>query len=497
MLHTIYAIYHLSRKPSGRTPGSSASYMLFASAFDVAIIALYTVSALTAFWQWDPSGGLWEATRAATTWSTWPKLLEGGNPYTLKMLLFCAFLCFSIAGLFHLITLSLSIWLFVLFRKILRLPPDMNPLEDNLTSRPHKRNKSSVSTMSTYDEKQTLNLTSARRSGAPYEDLSRPPSVPFMHTRTNSDASLSPYASIPTTASPRDSRLDLPSRQYQLSHANSPPLSAANLKRASQPSFPPTPPKRGSYTSISGDAAEESPNWFINDSLSRARNRHSQPASPTKSSSRSPTKSRPQSGYTSLQQGYGTYEDIGDDSRHGSDIASSAMRQHANSLGAHPIVPRLAQPQRIPEPKRESALGALSLNRQNTVVSSAYSGDLADGQVSRDDERELRGGERERGGRYEGSDLGEAESFRELTPRKGAVEGGFKSKYYGELGAARPPVLVGRGRGREVSTGNDVGVSGGGGYVRDVSGKVVEEGRAAEQGNGWGARFRKISGFEV
>jgi len=470
--------------------------MLFASAFDVAILALYIVSALTAFWQWDPSGGLWEATREATTWSTWPKLLEGGNPYTLKMLLFCAFLCFSIAGLFHLITLSLGIWLFILFRKIVLLPPDMNPLEDNLTSRPHKRNKSSVSTISAYDEKQTLNLTSARRSGAPYEDLSRPPSIPFMHTRTNSETSLPTYASIPTSSSPHDSRLDLPSRQYQLSHANSPPVSAVDLKRASQPSFPPSPPKRGSYASISGDAAQQNPSWFINDSLSRARNRHSQPASPTKSSSRSPTKSRPQSGYTSLQQGYGTYEDIGDDSRHGSDIASSALSRDRNSLGAHPIAPRLAQPQRIPEPKRESALGAISLNRQNIIASSAYSGDLADVQVLSEHERGFHEGERERGGRHERSDLGEAESFRELTPRKGAAEGGFKSKYYGELGAARPPVLVGRARGREVSTGNDVAVSGGGGYVRDVSGKVVEEGRAAGQGKGWGARFRKVSGFE-
>ena len=33
-LHSLYAIYHLARKASGRTPASSASYMLFACFFD-------------------------------------------------------------------------------------------------------------------------------------------------------------------------------------------------------------------------------------------------------------------------------------------------------------------------------------------------------------------------------------------------------------------------------------------------------------------------------
>ena len=110
----------------------------------------------------------------------------------MKTLFFSAFLCFGVSAIFHFITLILSIWLFVLFRKIVNLPPDMNPLESNLTSRAHKRNKSSVSTMSIYDDKRTSQQSEAR-SGGPYEGLSQPPTMPFMHTRNNSGTSFSTY----------------------------------------------------------------------------------------------------------------------------------------------------------------------------------------------------------------------------------------------------------------------------------------------------------------
>lgn len=478
--------------------------MLFASLCDGSIMAFYVFSTITAYYRWDPQHGIWESTQEVATWSTWPKL-EEGSPYVLKTLFFSAFLCFGVGALFHLLTLLLSIWLFILFRKIVNLPPDMNPLEDNLTSRAHKRNKSSVSTMSTYDDKRSSKQSIAR-SGDPYEDLNRPPSMPFMHTRNNSGTSFSTYHSIPTSSSPRDSRLDLPSRQYQISPSNSPRASVVNLKRTSQLSLPPATPKRGSYTSVATqdqlghDADSQNDNWYSIDSLSR--NRRSQPPSPVKST-RSPTKPRPQSAYTPLREGYGTYQDI-DDRDHDSDIGSSTVS--TNPLSAHPITPRLAQPQRIPAPNRESALGEISMNRRNTVESSSYSGDLADSNGSR-------------GGYYDGDAYDRTEpmerreqesDYRELTPQpqvrpsasgkgfmgnsngdaKGRDLGGFKARYYGELRAGTPPTLVSGVKGRQVSSGIDMGVAGGSG-MRDVSGKVVEEGR----GGGWGARLRKISGI--
>ncbi|KFY28952.1 hypothetical protein V493_02652 [Pseudogymnoascus sp. VKM F-4281 (FW-2241)] len=501
MLHTSYGIYHLSRKPSGRTPGSSASYMLFASLCDASIMAFYAFSTTTAYYQWDPKDGLWESTNSVSAWTTWPKLQEGG-PYVMKTLLFSAFLCFGVSAIFHFITLLLSIWLFILFRKIVNLPPDMNPLESNLTSRAHKRNKSSVSTMSIYDDKRT-STQSVARSGDPYEGLSQPPTMPFMQTRNNSGSSFSTYYSIPTSASPRDSRLDLPSRQYQIPSTDSPRTSVADLKRTSQSSLPSVSPKRGSYTPVATQdladqyADTQNENWYSTDSLPR--NRRSQPPSPVKSA-RSPAKNRPQSAYTPLRDGFGTYEDI-NDADFDSDVGTSTVS--ANPLSAHPVDPRMSQPLRAPALNRESALGEISLNRSNTAGSSSYSRDVGD----------ISGPQR---GYYDEAAVGHADprgesEYRELTPqplvrpgaagkgivghssdRDGIVKGsvGFKARYYGELRAGTPPTLVGGVKGRQVSSGIDIGVPTGD-ERRDVSGKIAEEGR----GGGWGARFRKISGI--
>ncbi|KFY03469.1 hypothetical protein O988_01447 [Pseudogymnoascus sp. VKM F-3808] len=502
ILHTSYGIYHLSRKPSGRTPGSSASYMLFASLCDASIMAFYAFGATTAYYRWDPKNGLWEFTNGSSaTWSTWSKLQEGG-PYIMKTLFFSAFLCFGIGALFHFITLILSIWLFILFRKIVNLPPDMNPLESNLTSRAHKRNKSSVSTMSAYDDDKRTSTQAAARSGDPYGDLGRPPTMPFMQTRNNSGASFSTYYSIPTSSSPRDSRLDLPSRQYQIPATNSPRASVSDLKRTSQSSLPSISPKRGSYAPVSTqDLADQyadiqNENWYSTDSLPR--NRYSQPPSPVKSA-RSPTKARPQSAYMPLRDGFGTYEDI-NDADFDSDVGSTVG---ANPLSAHPVDSRLAQRQSASTLNRQSALGEISMNRSNTAGSSSYSGDVAD----------VNGPQR---GNYgdaaiDHTEQREQSDYRELTPqplvrpgaagkgvvghssdRDGIVKGsvGLKARYYGDLRAGTPPTLVGGVKGRQVSSGIDIGVPTGDGR-RDVSGKIAEEGR----GGGWGARFRKISGI--
>jgi hypothetical protein len=77
----------------------------------------------------------------------------------------------------------MSIYLAIIFRQISKLPPDMNPLEGNLTSR-HKRNKSSLSVASTESTNKDAHLS------APLIDAPRV--VPFMHTRTDSSTSVSP-----------------------------------------------------------------------------------------------------------------------------------------------------------------------------------------------------------------------------------------------------------------------------------------------------------------
>ncbi|TVY39760.1 hypothetical protein LSUB1_G003359, partial [Lachnellula subtilissima] len=179
ILHTVYGVYHLSRKPHGRTPGTSASYMLFAAFFDVSIVPFYAFSALV----------------ANTKHDTWKVILENQDltPIFSKIVFYLA----TVGGGLHLISLADSLYLAVTFRKITKLPPDMNPLEDNLTSR-HKRNKSSMSSVATNlteKEKRMSAFESKRSSGLPYEDLSRPPTMPFFHTRTQSTNSFSTYRS--------------------------------------------------------------------------------------------------------------------------------------------------------------------------------------------------------------------------------------------------------------------------------------------------------------
>ena len=126
---------------------------------------------------------------------------------------FATFITSVVTGTFHLVSLAISVYLGVIFRKISRLPPDMNPLEDNLTSR-HKRNKSSflddrLSQMSTSADK--IQETSAE------DYLVASPTVPFMHTRKDSYSNTAGISH--PNASARASRTDLSTPLYDQSPA--------------------------------------------------------------------------------------------------------------------------------------------------------------------------------------------------------------------------------------------------------------------------------------
>jgi len=352
--------------------------MLFAAFFDVSIVPFYAFTALV----------------AATKHDTWAIILENQDltPIFAKV----AFYLATVGGGLHLVTLAISLYLAVTFRKITKLPPDMNPLEDNLTSRHHKRNKSSISTATTLTEKEkrlSAPLETKRSSGAAYEDLSRPPTIPFFHTRTQSTDSFSTYKSTPPPS--RDSRSDLPSRQYQI-QSHSPRSSVADLKRQSYGTS-----KRGStsttYSEIplhetNSPLSKQAAGWYTSDSLSKPRSKSSSP-------------------------------------RKGNYAPLPLSDDLPNPLEANPPTPRHSQFSR--------PLTEISNNRA--------SGDIAD-------------------------------QHREE----------FRSRYYGDLKPATPPVMVGtRGGNRQVS-GNDFAMG------RRVSGKVAEEGMG---GQGWGTRFRKVSGI--
>ncbi|KAI9718543.1 MAG: hypothetical protein M1812_003994 [Candelaria pacifica] len=205
ILHIVYAIYHLARGPSGRTAASSASYMIFAAILDTALIAGYVLSALLSRMEYVMADG------QQGKWGT----LFNDTLATDKIIL-ATFLCSVVTGGMHLISLFISIYLAIIFKKISNLPPDMNPLEDNLTSR-HKK-KNSMASQKHMSQATTISSfsgpTDSKRNSRVDEPLISPPrTIPFMHTRAESTESFSNHR--PNPRSNRNSRSDLHNPVYQ------------------------------------------------------------------------------------------------------------------------------------------------------------------------------------------------------------------------------------------------------------------------------------------
>ncbi|KAL8688338.1 MAG: hypothetical protein Q9218_005731 [Villophora microphyllina] len=199
MLHTIYAIYHLARSANARTPGSTVSYMIFAAILDVGLIPFLVFTALLARNQYfEPSDMP----------GRWASLFMFDNATT--KIIYTTYLVSVVNGSLHFVSLVISIYLAVIFRKISRLPPDMNPLEDNLTSR-HKRNKSELTDIRA---SQATTATSSKHDSRVEEPLISPVrSVPFMHTRNDSSVDIN---SVPRPHfSPRNSRANVSAAFYE------------------------------------------------------------------------------------------------------------------------------------------------------------------------------------------------------------------------------------------------------------------------------------------
>ncbi|KAJ5780125.1 hypothetical protein N7457_005285 [Penicillium paradoxum] len=198
ILHTIYGIYHNSRSALARPAGSQASYGLFASILDLGLIAFYVFTAFMAFGEWNSN---------AYNWST----LFNNSDMIIKISE-STFILALANGAMHLVSLAISIFLAITFRKISRLPPDMNPLEDNLTARPRKSPKEAE-----VEEKHLSQSTFNSTAEDPL--IGSPRSVPFMHTREQSLGGDSNRGSMGMVDEHRHSQ---PFYQHRLSHLESP-----------------------------------------------------------------------------------------------------------------------------------------------------------------------------------------------------------------------------------------------------------------------------------
>ncbi|OAL47514.1 hypothetical protein IQ07DRAFT_623245 [Pyrenochaeta sp. DS3sAY3a] len=201
----LYAIYHLIRNAKSRPAASSASYHFFALVTDAGFVPFYVFTVLMSRRNSDMEAG--EVGRWRTMFPT--------DEETNKILFTTWMTATVVAGL-HVASLFLDLYLVIVFRKISKLPPDMNPLEDNLTSRrksKHKHKNSSVSAITALTgdkEKRFSNQSTVvgdRMSQADPLISKNVPSpeknqVAFLHTRTNSETTYSPH----TPHSARQSR---------------------------------------------------------------------------------------------------------------------------------------------------------------------------------------------------------------------------------------------------------------------------------------------------
>ncbi|KAF2101541.1 hypothetical protein NA57DRAFT_72981 [Rhizodiscina lignyota] len=209
ILSILYAIYHLFRPAKGRTPTSSASYHFFACFVDTGSIPFYVFTAMLA------NNNYLQKPGTSGRWRTFFSSKQTTDTIFLALWLLGAVM----AGL-HFISLIMDLYLVIIFRKIARLPPDMNPLEDNLTKRP-KKNKSkhkykdSNATLAV-SESSDIKRASAMSDSSltvthPSPDRnskSREPLLPdvaarnisFFHTRNDSNTTFNPH-------NPRTARL--------------------------------------------------------------------------------------------------------------------------------------------------------------------------------------------------------------------------------------------------------------------------------------------------
>ncbi|KKK23947.1 hypothetical protein P175DRAFT_0503054 [Aspergillus ochraceoroseus IBT 24754] len=196
ILHTIYAIYHLRRSPVTRPPGSQASYMIFAASLDLGLVPFYVFAAYLGYEQYTSSAYSWET------------LLSSDVDVITKIAQSTFYLSVINGGL-HLVSLVISGFLFNIFRQITKLPPDLNPLEDNLTARPHKRTKSEIA------EKHTSSSTLDSTTPSMAEPLIGPPrTVPFMHTRAQSSEDNSARFSTDISNELRNSQTSIPQMPF-------------------------------------------------------------------------------------------------------------------------------------------------------------------------------------------------------------------------------------------------------------------------------------------
>ena len=236
-----------------------------------------------------------------------------------------------------------------MYRKISKLPPDLNPLEDNLTSRRKSKHKYKNSDVSVVSEKHSKHDSGV---SLPWEDKPRP--VSFINTRNESATQLySPHnpktanesrASLPLVApsaysqpsSERLSRVNVGKPEYASSQAPSQAPSQAQTHTTAQPTRAGSPLKQTELSRLNSVAASS----VYSDSSNG-----SAPILPRKSSKRT-------SGTFSSSENWYAFHD-GEDDNENREPAFSILEEEdeeVSQIEAH------SQPRRPYQPIRQSSV---------------------------------------------------------------------------------------------------------------------------------------------
>ncbi|KAF2668258.1 hypothetical protein BT63DRAFT_440453 [Microthyrium microscopicum] len=203
-LIVIYSIYHLASSSKNRTPTNSASYHGFATIMDVGLIPFYVFITMLAHTNYGQAAGSKER---------WNSLLDSVD--ATNQIIQIVWLATTVMAVFHGFSLGIDLYLFIMYRKIMGLPPDMNPLEDDKLTRRKTKHKHKNSELTLMDEKHMSNMsgTTVGSRNVPGIDTpnrsSRP--ISFAQSRTGGDSSFSPHN--PKTA--RMSQTNLAYGMYQ------------------------------------------------------------------------------------------------------------------------------------------------------------------------------------------------------------------------------------------------------------------------------------------
>ena len=239
MCITAYGVYHLACPAKRRTPASSASYHIFGMIMDSGLIPFYIYTAWFAHENW---------TAMPDNENRWGNIFNKDVTST-DTLLFATFVVPTVVGGLHLITLGIGLYLAILFRKISKLPPDMNPLEDNLTSRKHQYKNSEASAVSMmkpgHMSGSTINVNDRRFSRSAHGNRT----VDFRNSRVGADMDYSPH----NPQSARLSRQNAEERNFchSLVQSQGPVSRASRQSFAQVPNGEPVNPEKRDIDSFS------------------------------------------------------------------------------------------------------------------------------------------------------------------------------------------------------------------------------------------------------